>query len=184
VSDDTPSCCQPVEEKPPPKPRKPPTTWSDYRPLIVLVTFTLLAALSKQLHYGAGWDGVAWMHDFMGFFLVVFSMFKVCDVSGFADGFQKYDLLASRCRPYALAYPFLELVLGLGYLGHWQPTFIYLATIVLLGFGALGVLRALKRGLDLQCACMGTALKVPLTTVALTEDLVMVGMAVAMLSVS
>ena len=74
----------------------------------------------------------------------------------------------------------MELGLGLGYLAHWQPTLIYGATVVLLGVGALGVFNALRKGLDLECACMGTVLKVPLSTVALVEDLGMAFMAGAM----
>jgi len=155
--------------------------WQDYIPLIVIVVLAMLAAFAKQVHYAPGWSGMMWMHDFMGFFLVMFSMFKFFDLGGFADGFQMYDLLAKRVRAYAYVYPFLELGLGLGYLAHWQPVFIYWATIVLLGFGSLGVFSALAKGLDLNCACMGTVLKVPLSTVALVEDLGMALMAAAML---
>jgi hypothetical protein len=54
------------------------------------------------------------MHDFMGFSLVEFSMFKFFNIEGFADGFQMYDLLAKPLRPYAYLYPFMELGLGLG----------------------------------------------------------------------
>ena len=67
------------------------------------------------------WNWMDWMHDFMGFFLVVFSMFKFFNLEGFADGFHMYDLLAKPFRPYAYIYPFIELALGLGYLAHWQP---------------------------------------------------------------
>jgi YHS domain-containing protein len=157
------------------------TRWQDYIPLMVIIVLAVLASFAKQVHYGAGWIGMAWMHDFMGFFLVMFSMFKFFDLEGFADGFQMYDLLAKPVRGYAYVYPFLELGLGLGYLSHWQPIFVYIATIVLLGFGSLGVLRALAKGLDLECACMGTVLKVPLSTVALLEDLGMALMAAVML---
>lgn len=97
------------------------------------------------------------------------------------DGFQMHDLLAKAARPYAYLYPFLELGLGLGYLSRWQPAFVYGATIILMLFGAIGVLLALKKGLDLECACMGTVLKVPLSTVALLEDFGMAAMAMAML---
>ena len=121
------------------------------------------------------------MHDFMGFFLVVFSMFKFFDLEGFADGFQMYDLLAKAFRPYAYVYPFLELGLGLGYLARWEPPFIYAATVCLMLFGAMGVLRALLQGLDVECACMGTVLRVPLSTVALIEDFGMALMAGSML---
>lgn len=152
----------------------------DYIPLIVIILLTLLAAFAKQAHYG-GWDTVNWMHDFMGFFLVMFSMFKLFDLEGFADGFQMYDLLGKPVRPYAYIYPFLELALGLGYLSHVAPVVVYSATIILMGFGALGVIRSLMKGLDVECACMGTVLSVPLSTVTLLEDLGMAIMGLAML---
>ena len=116
----------------------------------------------------------------MGFFLVVFALLKLFDLPGFADGFQMYDLLAKNFRPYAFVHPFIELALGLAYLAFWRPTTVYLATIIVLGFGALGVINALRRGLDINCACMGNTLKVPLSTVALVENLGMVAMALVM----
>ena len=154
--------------------------WQDYVPLMVIVALTLLSASAKEFFYG-NWSWMNWMHDFMGFFLVIFSMFKFFDIEGFADGFQMYDLLAKPLRPYAYIYPFIELGLGLGYLSHWQPQVIYVATIVVLTFGSIGVLRALFKGLDMECACMGTVLHVPLSTVALIEDLGMALMAAVML---
>ncbi len=154
--------------------------WQDYVPLIVIIALTLMSACAKQLAYGS-WNWMSWMHDFMGFFLVIFSMFKLFDMEGFADGFQMYDLLAKRFRPYAYIYPFIELGLGLGYLAHWQALVLYSATIVVMLFGALGVIRALSKRLDIECACLGTVLKVPLSTVALVEDLGMAAMAAGML---
>lgn len=154
--------------------------WRAYLPLLALVLVSALAASALKHSYGPGVSHVRWMHGFMGFFLAMFALLKLFDLSGFADGFQKYDLLAKRVRAYAFVYPFLELALGLGYLAFWRPAFIHLATFVLLGFGALGVIVALRRGLDTQCACMGTTLQVPLSTVALIEDLSMAGMALAM----
>jgi hypothetical protein len=58
---------------------------------------------------------------------------------------------------------------------------VYAATIIVMLFGSLGVLNALRRGLDVNCACMGNVLKVPLSTVALIEDLGMAAMAATML---
>jgi hypothetical protein len=156
-------------------------SWRDYVPLMVLVALTLGAAAAKQYAYSQPWDWPLWMHDFMGFFLIVFSMFKFFNMEGFADGFQMYDLLAKSFRPYAYIYPFLELGLGLGYLAWFQPTFIYTATVILMIFGSLGVFRALAKGLDVNCACMGSVLNVPLSTVALVEDLGMAAMALIML---
>src|SRR5260370_31823493 len=105
--------------------------WQDYIPLIVIVVLTLLSACAKQIAYG-GWNWTNWMHGFMGFFLVVFSMFKFFDMEGFANGFQMYGLLPKRFRPYARIYSFFELGLGLGYLCAWGPMVFYATPIVVL----------------------------------------------------
>jgi len=154
----------------------------EYIPLAVIVAVTLLSACAKQVAYG-GWSWMGWMEDFMGFYLVVFAMFKFFDLEGFADGFQKYDIQAKPFRPYACFYPFIELGLGLGYLAHWHPMAINLATVVVMTFGSLGVFYARFKGLNLEDACMGTVHRVPLSTVALLEDLGMALMAAAMLFV-
>ena len=156
----------------------------EYIPLIVIVTLTLLAALARQSATPDGWSAMSWMHDWMGFFLVVFSMFKFFNLTGFADGFEMYDLLAKRARPYAYVYPFIELGLGLGFLSRWNPPMVYALTIAMMVFGALGVVSALKKGLNINCPCMGNVLSVPLSTVTLVEDLGMAVMAGIMLIVS
>ena len=153
---------------------------ADYLPLMVIIALSLLSASAMQFKEGT-WNWMSWMHDFMGVFLVVFSMFKFFDLSGFADGFQMYDLLAKASRPYAYVYPFIELGLGLGYISRGQPTVIYIGTLIVMLWGALGVILALVKGLNINCACLGTVLKVPLSTVALLEDLGMSAMAGAML---
>jgi hypothetical protein len=154
-------------------------TWRNYIPLMVLVSLSALAAFA--LSGFPSFEPRTWMHNFMGLFLVIFSMFKFFNLPGFADGFQMYDLLAKRFRPYALLYPFLELGLGLAYLARVSLPYIYIATIVLMTFGACGVFVAMRNKLKINCACMGTVLDVPLSTVALVEDLGMAVMAAGML---
>lgn len=75
-------------------------SWRDYVPLMVLVLLTLGAASAKQHAYAEPWDWSLWMHDFMVFFLIVFSLFKFFNMEGFADGSQMYELLAKSFRPY------------------------------------------------------------------------------------
>lgn len=152
----------------------------DYVPLIALVGVAAAAGAAIADHAGGG--GRAWMHYFMGFFLTCFALLKLFDLPGFADGFEMYDLVARRSRAWAYAYPFVELGLGLAYLGFFAPRATYLLTIGVMGVGSLGVVRALRDGLDIECPCMGSVLKVPLSTVTLTEDLGMGLMAAAMLA--
>jgi hypothetical protein len=157
-------------------------TWRDYIPLIVVVALTLLTASAKQVAYD-GFSWMTWMQDFMGFLMVVFSMFKLFDLKGYADLFQQYDLLAKSFRPYAYLYPFIQLGLGFGYLSHGQPMVINMATVIVLGFGSIGVFHARFKELDCKDACMGSMSQVPLSAFTLLEDLGMALMAAAMLFV-
>jgi hypothetical protein len=150
-----------------------------YWPLIILIMIAFLASLAIVWRLKSG--TMDWMHYFMGILLCLFAMLKLFNLSGFADGFQMYDLLAKKSREYALFYPFLELGLGLAYLAFIFPTVTYSVTIAVMGISILGVIAALKRGLNVSCACMGTVLEVPLSTVTLTEDLGMGLMAACML---
>ncbi|HSX12915.1 MAG TPA: MauE/DoxX family redox-associated membrane protein [Chlamydiales bacterium] len=147
-----------------------------YYPLYTLIIIAILAACA--LSYSRGFS---WFHYFMGFFFCQFAMLKLFSLSGFVEGFQKYDLVAQHFRAYAFIYPFIELFLGLAYLAFIIPNVIYAITISVMGMSAVGVIKALKAGLDVRCACTGTVLDVPLSTVTLTEDVVMGVMALIML---
>jgi hypothetical protein len=150
-----------------------------YWPLFVLISLAVLGALA--LTHSAQKSLFVWMHYFMGLFLCQFAMLKLFHPRGFAEGFQMYDLLAKKFRLYAYLYPFVELGLGLAYLSFIYPVAVYILTLLVMGIGALGVIRALKSGLDIRCACMGTVLDVPLSTVTLSEDITMGLMACWML---
>lgn len=156
-----------------------PNFFSKYWPLIILLFTVCVAALAITYSVQGNWH--EWMHYFMGLFLTIFGLLKLFNPNGFADGFQMYDIIAKRSRGYALIYPYFELLLGLGYLAFVVPILVYTLTIILMSIGAIGVIKALKKGLDVRCACMGTALNVPLSTVTLTEDLGMIAMSLVML---
>jgi len=144
---------------------------SDYWPLIALVGVSALAGLALSSRE------VPWMAAFMGVFLCIFALLKIFDLKGFRRGFKLYDLLARRVPNYAFVYPFVELGLGLAFLSGIAPIATAWVTVVVFAFGTLGVISALRRGLDIDCPCMGSILSVPLSTVTLTEDLAMVVMA-------
>jgi len=154
---------------------------SDYWPLFSLTGISALAGLAIAMGRTEGVTMVSFMHGFMGVFLVVFALLKIFNLKGFRRGFTMYDLLAKRVRNYALVYPFIELALGLAYLAYFMPLVTYWATIAVFAFGTLGVISALRDGLDIDCPCMGSILSVPLSTVTLTEDLAMVVMAAMLL---
>jgi YHS domain-containing protein len=154
---------------------------SAYIPLFVLIDVCLVAATAQELASPLGWQGAAWMNLFMGWFLAFFAALKLFDLSAFADGFQRYDLLAKRSRGYAIIYPFIEFALAIAYLTRFQPVITAGVTAVVMIFGSIGVVKTLIRGEKMKCACMGAVLNVPLSRVALLEDLAMAAMALAML---
>ena len=121
------------------------------------------------------------MIDFMGLFFVVFSFFKFLDYKGFPSAFAQYDPLAKRSVLYAKIYPFIEIFLGLMLLLRWQLNFAFIATIVILSITTVGVIYALLDKNKINCACLGTALKLPMTEATLIENVIMLVMAVAML---
>ena len=122
------------------------------------------------------WLGL--MNQFMAGFFLVFSAFKFLDIKGFATGYATYDLLAKRFYGYGFIYPFLELGLGILYIGNWFPKKTLLLTIIIMGFSTIGVINSLIKKQKLTCACLGTILKVPLSIITLVEDLLMVLLAV------
>lgn len=145
-----------------------------YWPLFVLLIVSILMgfALGKD----TGWKEI--MRFFMGSFLCLFSLVKLFDIKGFASTFSMYDLLAMRYSAYGFAYPFIELILGLGFLTGHVVSLFALLTAVLMIFGSLGVFKAMIDKKDLHCACMGSLLNVPLSFVSLTEDLLMAIMSI------
>ena len=121
------------------------------------------------------------MRHFMAGFFIVFGFFKLLDPAGFVSAYVRYDLLAARARAWAWAYPFIELALGVAYLLAWAPLLVNTVTLVLMLIGSAGVLHALRARRVIRCACLGSALNLPMTKVTLIEDLTMAAMAAAMI---
>lgn len=121
------------------------------------------------------------MTYFMAGFFLVFAGFKLIDLSGFAEGYAQYDLLAKRWKGYGYIYPFIELSLGLALLIGSNSLIVNWVILVVMTFSGLGVAIKIRRKEKFQCACLGTFLKVPLTKVTLIEDFGMAAMAAIML---
>ncbi len=156
------------------------TKLKTYFPLILIGAYLIGAVFLRELVLWR-FDPQAMMENFMGGFFVIFSFFKLLDLKGFADGYRTYDLVAERYPDYARLYPFLELMLGLLYLFISHSKFVAVLTVLLMGVSSIGVVKAMFERREIQCACLGTIFKLPLTSVTLAEDLLMLGMALLML---
>lgn len=150
-------------------------------PLFLIVgyifTVTFLIAWSNSQ-----WSMDSMMRHFMAGFFLVFSFFKFLDAPGFSSAFKMYDPLAKAIPGWSWIYPYVELVLGVAYMMSWQPLATNVATLVLMSVGGVGVLQSLLQKRTIRCACLGTALNLPMTKVTLVENGTMAAMAAFMLT--
>ena len=150
----------------------------------VLAVFAAAAALALAVSHAA-FDTPFTIRAgewFIAFSMVVLAMLKLQDVERFSTMFLNYDLLAKRWVPYAYLYPFAEFAAGALMAARaldWLsiPLALFIGTV-----GGVSVFYAVyvqKR--ELKCACVGGSSKVPLGFVSLTENVMMVAMALWML---
>ena len=161
-------------------PEKSVSKWRQLKPLFLILGYISLASV---LLHRKEWNIQEMMLDFMCLFFIVFSFFKLLDIKGFVASFRMYDPLAARLKQYAWVYPFIEVGLGGMLLLRWQVAIAFSLTIIILGITTIGVTRSLLVKNMIQCACLGTALKLPMTEATFIENALMIAMASVMLVV-
>lgn len=158
------------------------SVFSVYYPLI-LISIYLLGGVFVRAIISKDFEPMPLMNNFMGGFFIIFSFFKMLNLKGFAEAYSTYDVIAKKYYNYGFVYPFIELILGILYLTASAPYLTNIVTIVVMGISSIGVIQALLKRSNIQCACLGTIFKLPMTKITLFEDLLMVGMAAMMLYV-
>ncbi|MEO0342685.1 MAG: MauE/DoxX family redox-associated membrane protein [Pseudomonadota bacterium] len=153
-----------------------------YRPVIALFCVAALMALALTwLVYDSLIVGqtLGW---FIAIAMVLLGLQKLQDIDGFATMFLSYDLLAQRWVNYGRIYPFIETGAGLAMLAGVMTWVAAPLALLASGIGAISVFKAVyidRR--DLRCACVGGDSNVPLGFVSLTENLMMMAMAIWMM---
>lgn len=155
----------------------PESGWRAYIPLIVVLGLILIVSIITSFNLGID----ALLVNIMAGFFLVFGGFKLLDLKGFVDGYSTYDLLAMRSRAYGYVYPFIEIAFGLLMVSGYHPAWLLITEIVVMGFSGLGVLIKLLKREQVQCVCLGTVLKVPLTSITFIEDFGMAAIALFLL---
>lgn len=154
-----------------------------YTPVIALFSVAALMAIAVTWVSTGAAMSLRTGELFIAISMVLLGLQKLQDVDRFATMFLNYDLLAQRHVRYGYVYPYVETGAGLLMIAGaltWiaAPAALFVATI-----GAVSVFKAVyidKR--ELKCACVGGDSKVPLGFVSLTENLMMMAMAVWMLA--
>ena len=154
---------------------------TSYRPVIALFAVSALMALATSYAFGADLFSMRTLELFIAISMCVLAMLKLQNIETFSAMFLNYDILARRWVPYSYVYPFAEALAGILMISGaltWLsvPIALFIGTI-----GGVSVFKAVyvdKR--ELKCACVGGSSNVPLGFVSLTENLMMVGMALWM----
>lgn len=154
---------------------------TSYKPVAALFAITALmaqaasyAAFGTPLTVRAG----EW---FVGFSMAVLALLKLQDVESFSTMFLNYDLLAKKWVPYSYIYPFAEALAGVLMIAGALTWLSVPIALFIGGIGAASVIKAVyvdRR--ELKCACVGGSSNVPLGFVSLTENVMMVAMALWM----
>ncbi|NNE50935.1 MAG: glutaredoxin [Sulfitobacter sp.] len=152
-----------------------------YTPVIYLFAVAAATALALSIGFVGAitWQTLGW---FISISMILLGMQKLRDIESFTTMFLTYDLLARKWVPYAYIYPWVETGAGILMTGMLltpiaAPAALFIATV-----GAISVFKAVyvdKR--ELKCACVGGNSNVPLGFVSLTENPMMMGMAIVML---
>jgi len=146
-----------------------------YQPLLLIGSFIAGISLLTSIHAGE-LHAMMWMNNSMAGFFIVFSFFKLLDLRGFADSYAMYDVLAKRVKAYGFIYPFIELTLGILFLTGFDPLITNIAAIAVMGFSSIGVIQSVLGKKQIRCACLGAVFNLPMSTVTIIEDLLMVAM--------
>ncbi|SFJ02630.1 glutaredoxin family protein [Jannaschia pohangensis] len=153
-----------------------------YRPVIALFSVAaLMAVCVTWLTLGTVLAGRT-IELCISISMVLLGLQKLQDVERFATMFLNYDLLAQKWVRYGYVYPFVETGAGLLMMAGVLTWISAPAALFVASIGAVSIFKAVyidKR--ELKCACVGGDSKVPLGFVSLTENIMMIGMAVWML---
>ena len=148
------------------------------KPLFIILGYISVTSILLNFR---NWNSTNAMLDFMGLFYIIFSFFKILDIKGFSKSFKMYDPLAKKITIYGYIYPFIEILLGLMFLIRIEVNIALLITIVILGITSAGVTQTLLDKRSINCACLGTTLKLPMTEATFIENAIMIIMAIILL---
>lgn len=151
-----------------------------YKPLLILFGFITLVSVLVSFREGE-WNAMIWMNSFMGGFFLSFSYFKLINLPDFADSYSMYDVVAKRWKAWGYIYAFIEFGLGIAYVSHFNPVLTNGVTLVVMTISIIGVLQSVLNKRQIRCACLGAVFNLPMSTITILEDALMIVMSAVML---
>jgi len=151
-----------------------------YKPVLLIFGYIFLATALIELTTGKV-DLARWMRHFMAGFFLTFSFFKMLNLKGFKDSYLMYDIIARKIPSWGYVYAFTELLLGIAFLINFNPIITNSVTLVVMSISIIGVLKTVLDKKTIKCACLGDVFNLPMSTVTIIEDGLMIVMSLGML---
>ena len=154
--------------------------WATYKPVLLLFGYiTLVSAIASWQLQIINW--LLFMRFFMAGFFLSFSFFKLINLKAFAESYAMYDVVAKQFKSWGYVYAFIELGLGIAFLVNFNPILTNWTTLIVMLVSMIGVLQTVLNHQKIQCACLGTVFNLPMSTLTIIEDFLMIAMSAAML---
>ncbi|WP_175634752.1 heavy-metal-associated domain-containing protein [Pedobacter ghigonis] len=151
-----------------------------YKPILLIFGYVTAVSLIVSLQNGVV-DFMVFMRIFMAGFFLTFSFFKMLNLKAFAESYAMYDIVAKKFSAWGYVYAFIELGLGLSFALNLSPVAVNWVTLIVMTVSVLGVLESVLNKKKIQCACLGAVFNLPMSTVTIVEDAIMIAMSAAML---
>ena len=153
-----------------------------YYPLFLVFAF-LIAVVTIATCTSSTPNITSWMGKFMSGFFLIFSFFKFLDLKGFASSYSSYDIITKRWFAFGYIYPFIELAFGICYLLFPMSIILNSAVAIVMSLSIVGVIESVMNKRQIKCACLGTVFNLPMGTITIIEDALMIGMSLAMIGI-
>jgi cation transport ATPase len=150
-----------------------------YKPVLLIFFLITLITVSVQLS-NPQFNIMQWMRHFMAGFFLVFSFFKLLNLKGFAESYSMYDIIAKRLPAWGYMYAFIELILGMAFLLNFDPLITNSATLLIMSVSIVGVIQSYNK--PIRCACLGAVFNLPMSTITILEDALMIVMSAMMIA--
>jgi len=151
-----------------------------YKPILLIGAYITGSTLLVESVTGSfNWE--TWMQNFMAAFFLVFSFFKLLDLNGFAENYASYDIIGRKWRAWGYVYAFIELALGLAFLLRFNPLLTNGVTFAVMTISIIGVLQSVLNKREIGCACLGAIFNLPMSTITIVEDALMIAMSAVMI---
>ena len=151
-----------------------------YKPILLIFFYITLVTTLIQFK-NEKFNLMQAMQHFMAGFFLIFSFFKLLNLKGFAESYVLYDVLAKKIPAWAYIYVFVELGLGIAFVINYNPFVTNLITLIVMSVSIIGVLQSVLNKKKIQCACLGAIFNLPMSTVTIIEDGLMIIMSILML---